>query len=136
MNKNKGFTLLELLVVIGIIAILIAFTSASYSTAQRGGRDARRKSDLKAMQDALEQDYADSSFSYPTTCSDASTNLKSAWPDDPINDATYFYVETCSATTYCICARVEKSGTGNATDDDCGNADWGSGDYFCVGALQ
>ncbi len=73
--KNKhglpaqaGFTLMELLIVIGIIGILISVSVASFSTAQKKGRDARRLGDMKAMQNAFEQYYADHNSSYPATC--------------------------------------------------------------------
>jgi len=52
--KRKGFTLIELLVVIAIIGILATFVVASFTGAQRKGRDARRKSDLDAIKKALE----------------------------------------------------------------------------------
>ena len=59
-NKNrrnqllkKGFTLVELLVVIAIIGVLASFIVASFTTAQRKARDARRKADLNAMKKAL-----------------------------------------------------------------------------------
>jgi prepilin-type N-terminal cleavage/methylation domain-containing protein len=53
-RKSKGFTLIELLVVITIIGILATFIVASFTSAQRKGRDARRKSDLDAVKKALE----------------------------------------------------------------------------------
>lgn len=60
-NKNlkliKGFTLIELLVVISIIGILMAVATVSYINAQQKGRDNKRKSDLKAVQQALELYY-------------------------------------------------------------------------------
>ncbi|HLL60096.1 MAG TPA: prepilin-type N-terminal cleavage/methylation domain-containing protein [Candidatus Nitrosocosmicus sp.] len=64
-SKVKGFTLLELLVVIGIIGILVSMGFASYSTAQKKARDARVKGDLKAIQTSLEQYYSVCGYSYP-----------------------------------------------------------------------
>src|SRR3989344_9590535 len=56
-SNQKGFTLIELLVVITIIALLIGAATVSYTKVQQKGRDTKRKSDLKAIQQALEIYY-------------------------------------------------------------------------------
>lgn len=53
MNK-KGFTLIEVLVAATIIAILASVAIASYSTAAKNSRDAKRKSDFANLAAALE----------------------------------------------------------------------------------
>lgn len=64
-NKNtKGFTLIELLVVIAIIAILSTVVMAGLNSARQKGRDAKRISDVKAVQQALEL-FSDSCQGYP-----------------------------------------------------------------------
>lgn len=62
---KKAFTLLEMLVVIGIISVLVSMGFASYSTVQKKARDAKRQADLKAFQSAMEQCYSINSFAYP-----------------------------------------------------------------------
>lgn len=121
-----GFTLLELLVVISIIGILVAIGSASYSTVQKKGRDARRKEDLKAIQNALEQSYSvDSAYPGGTYPNGISTYMSTAVPTDPKNASAYC-ASTYSTTSYTICADLETDTfTGNCTDND-----------FCVSALQ
>jgi len=64
----RGFTLLEVLVVIAIIGILISMGTAAYTSAQKKSRDSRRSADLKAIQNAFEQYYADNGR-YPTSAS-------------------------------------------------------------------
>ncbi len=62
---QKGFSLIELLVVIGIISILSAIAVPNFMAARERARDAARKSDLKAFQSALElykQDQLTSSY--------------------------------------------------------------------------
>lgn len=131
--KQLGFTLLELLVVIGIIGILVALATVSYSATQVAGRDSRRKQDLVAMQNALEQYYSANTYKYPTTCSDASSYMKSAWPTDPTNDAVYFYDSSCLVDSYCLCATMEKNTSGNSAS----NCNWSGGKtHYCVGNLQ
>lgn len=61
-----GFTLIELLVVISIIAILMAVATVSYANAQQKGRDNKRKSDLKAIQQSLEL-YFQQNGKYPVS---------------------------------------------------------------------
>lgn len=75
-RKARGFTLIELLVVISIIGILIATATVSYSKAQQKGRDARRKMDLKAIQQALDQ-YLGANGRYPPY--DQSTSNEYIW---------------------------------------------------------
>ena len=53
-NGQAGFTLVELLVVVGIIGLLSALVSANVSGARQKARDANRQSDLRTIQTALE----------------------------------------------------------------------------------
>ncbi len=53
-RTESGFTLIELLVVISIIGVLIGIATVSFTGSQKKARDARRKSDLKYYQSALE----------------------------------------------------------------------------------
>lgn len=57
LELSKAFTLIELLVVIAIIGVLMAAATVSYVNAQQKGRDNKRKSDLKGVQQALELYY-------------------------------------------------------------------------------
>lgn len=63
--RGKGFTLVELLVTISILAILTTIALIYYLGTQSRARDARRKSDLTTIQATLEQYHADQSY-YPT----------------------------------------------------------------------
>lgn len=62
--KQKGFTLIELLVVIAIIGILSTLAVVSLNNARLKSRDAKRVSDIKQVQTALELYFADKD-SYP-----------------------------------------------------------------------
>ncbi|MEK7608826.1 MAG: type II secretion system protein [Patescibacteria group bacterium] len=54
LRNKKGFTLIEMLIVIAIIGILSSIVLVGLGPVQRRGRDARRISDLKQVQNALE----------------------------------------------------------------------------------
>ena len=74
--KQRGFTFIEILVSVTIIAVLIAIGVASYASVNRRARDAKRKSDLEQVRSALEQYRADIG-SYPTS----GWSLSSSNPD-------------------------------------------------------
>jgi prepilin-type N-terminal cleavage/methylation domain-containing protein len=52
--KNKGFTLIEILVVVTIIGILASITLLGLGPARRSAQDARRVADLRSVQTVLE----------------------------------------------------------------------------------
>lgn len=54
MKKNKGFTLVELMVVISIIAILTGIITTNLTKSRSKARDAKRVSDVSQLQLALE----------------------------------------------------------------------------------
>lgn len=61
----KGFTLVELLVTITILAIVFGIVITSAAAVRRGSRDDQRQSDLRSIQSALEQYQADQTY-YPS----------------------------------------------------------------------
>ncbi|MDD2680580.1 MAG: prepilin-type N-terminal cleavage/methylation domain-containing protein [Patescibacteria group bacterium] len=65
MNK-KGFTLIELLVVIAIIGLLSTLSVLALNSARARSRDAKRITDIKQIQTALEMYYNDAGV-YPST---------------------------------------------------------------------
>ena len=112
-SYSSGFSLLELLVVISILGILMAMGVAAYSTAQKKGRDAKRRQDIKTIQNALEQYYANNSSSYPSaSCTGMATYFSGAVPIDPKTGSAY--ICNSSATGYCACAILDDTTGGNA----------------------
>jgi type II secretion system protein G len=124
MNK-KGFTLIELIVVIAIIGLLSTLAVVALGSARTKARDAKRLSDIKQVQSALEIYYSDNA-KYPTAvesvvlgtggavCLDNSTAGWSATcsnpymsvvPKDPGSNG-YSYV-SANGTTYSIAGILE-----------------------------
>lgn len=106
---TKGFTLIELLVVIAIIGILSSVVLASLNSARQKSRDARRISDAKQLQLALELAF-DSNGTYPVGDeADAEAvivpEFMPVWPVDPISGADMDFV--ASSTGYVIRAVLE-----------------------------
>ena len=58
-QKQRGFTIVELLIVIVVIAILAAISIVAYNGIQQRGRDSQRKSDIATIQKALELYHID-----------------------------------------------------------------------------
>ncbi|MEI6345770.1 MAG: prepilin-type N-terminal cleavage/methylation domain-containing protein [bacterium] len=108
---QKAFTLIELLVVIAIIGILSSVVLASLNTARAKGRDARRVSDIKQIQLALEL-YADQNLGkYPTALSSVAPTYISTLPKDPSTNNDYFYAAlgATSCTGYHIGGLLEQN---------------------------
>lgn len=124
-KKHSAFTLVELLVVIGIIMILVAVGMMSYANAQKVGRDAKRKADLKQIQAALEMMRADNG-SYIIATNAISTSLLSlttpspyiqSLPADPTS-GNYYYYSSTNGVTYSLCGLLE-----NDHDAELGSCD-------------
>ena len=107
---RRGFTLIELLVVIAIIGLLSSVVLASLSAARTKSRDARRLSDIRQLQTALEMHYNDYN-SYPISNWTNSTAWASAFrtalspympnlPIDPLNDGATPYSGSHSYAYY------------------------------------
>lgn len=111
MNNKKGFTLVELLVVISIIAILSVIGVVIFTNVQKSARDAKRRGDLKAIVNALEI-YRTSNGRYPSLagwfCSDSGPNWISGLssyfasggvPQSPSKNVSHFF-ETTNVAPY------------------------------------
>lgn len=100
MLKKSGFTLVELLVVISIIAILSLIGLTVYTNVQKGARDAKRKADIDAIANAMEANYASGQY-VALIDSMFSSN---AIPQDPIDTTSATVTDnTCpNVCRYCV----------------------------------
>lgn len=97
---RTGFTFIEILVSVTIVAVLVAIGIASYASINRRSRDAKRKSDLEQIRASLEQYRADNGGYPPTVGWIISNPTDSNWigeltpeymdavPVDPINSGS------------------------------------------------
>ena len=107
--SKRGFTIVELLIVIVVIGILAAITVVAFSTAQSRARDSARAADIKSIIKALES-YKVTNGQYPVATPtggsgafEQSTDTPGTFlealvptyfaktPLDPTNDASHYF---------------------------------------------
>ena len=113
-KRNKGFTLVELMVVMAVVGILAGLTLTAFFGARKTARDGQRKADLEQIRSALEM-YRTDEGSYPTTPASLSGYIE--LPSDPVAGRSYYYNK--SGDTYELCAALEIPG-GDSCGGSCG----------------
>src|SRR5688500_20023302 len=88
MKKNaRGFTIIELLIVLTLIVILAAMSMVQCRNSVQRAKEAVLKEDLYRMRDAIDQYYADKN-KYPQTLQDLVSNgYLRELPKDPMTDS-------------------------------------------------
>lgn len=136
LNKRlqKGFTIVELLIVIVVIGILAALVITTYNGIQQKGRNTERNTDLKAVQGQLEAYYA-TNGRYPSNTDLGTTSAsnvtfiqanmkgldKEALRDPKAATGSYALVNgtTATANVYAYEATDDSGGACNNTTTDC-----------------
>ena len=110
---RQGFTLVELLVTLSIMALIMGASLVAFNSSRAVARDGRRKADLEAVRSALEL-YRSDVGAYPANLTLLSPNYISTIPADPVATQSYVYTPVCSTvcSTYTLCATLEIGSTG------------------------
>ena len=120
MNKKKGFTLIELIVTVTIIAILTVVGVVSYSGTSKKARDNRRMADLEKIRVALELYRQGTGSTYPGDWDLLVDNgYIQTIPVGPKGSAigdTYTYTQTGTGYTYTITTTLEETGVYTVTN--------------------
>jgi prepilin-type N-terminal cleavage/methylation domain-containing protein len=77
-KKSKGFTIVELLIVIVVIGILATLVIVTFRGIQQKARDSQRQTDVTALSNAVEEFYASHSY-FPTLADLQSTTFVSTY---------------------------------------------------------
>lgn len=105
MKKNRGFTLIELMIVIAIVGIIMTIAVPNYTEYVMRSRITRATAALSDMRVRMEQFFQDNRL-YPTACNAAPTAAQIALPpaaDNPDFDFTC-PAANLTASTYLLVA--------------------------------
>lgn len=112
---KKGFTLIELMLVIIILGILVSLITGNFLNSLNKGRDARRKGDLEQVQKALEFYYEDQK-AYPASLTfgspftyDTGSGVKTYMTTLPTDPSGHNYKYCISGNKYQLYAYLENS---------------------------
>ena len=88
----RGFTLIEVLIVVTLVIVLAAVGMPTYQNSVQRSKEAVLREDLFRMRDAIDQYYADKT-KYPQTLQDlVSDGYLREIPKDPITDSADTWV--------------------------------------------
>jgi type IV pilus assembly protein PilA len=120
--KNKGFTLVELLIVIGIIAILAGIVIVALNPARQfsQARNTQRWSNVNTLLNAVSQRYADNRGIWPTSADCAA--IPTATTTIATGSGNYDIYD-CIVPTYVSSLPVDPS-NGSFTDSNNYNANY------------
>ena len=121
-SRSRGFTLIELMMTVVIIAILAAIAYPSYNSQIRKGKRAEAKGKLLAASQRLERYYTDNS-TYTTDLAPlfglaSGTTVYSGDNNDP---SSAYQITATALGTIATGYTLTASGNAGWTDSDCGN---------------
>ncbi len=142
-NTQRGFTVVELLIVVVVIAILAAITIVSFNGIQTKTRDSSRDAAARSIRHALEQYKIDNNDQYPL-CSGGSLNIGynstclasllvpkylSSIPRDPSSSVTIDFVTGNGQLSYGLLVRYESKPACKYIVGSTANSGWWGASY-------
>jgi type II secretory pathway pseudopilin PulG len=125
MRKTNCFTVIEVLVSIGIMMTLLGFVVLRFEGSRKLGRDSLRLKDVQNIQNGLERYYLKNG-NYPETLDDLkAADFINEVPQDPTGGETYLYSYCKTGSEYAIMAKLESRNMSLENDVD---KDWPSVD--------
>jgi prepilin-type N-terminal cleavage/methylation domain-containing protein len=118
MITKKGFTLIEMLIVIAVIGVLASLTLPAINNARAKARDTRRISDLHSIRTVLET-YVNEKAVYPKDIYDSTIFNEGVIPNDPLG-GEYMYKKSASGYILGSCLENDRSAdvtSYNSSDD-------------------
>lgn len=124
MGRRGGFTLVEVLVVMAIIGLLIAFSTVAYRATKEAARDAKRRGDLQSVRSALELYRTDcrqypAAVSFGSALSCSGSVYMSPVPQDPRSPSYAYRYEPSGTIAYSLCAYLEQGADSSVSLSRC-----------------
>jgi type IV pilus assembly protein PilE len=112
MSRNKGFTLIELMIALAIVAIISAIAYPAYTKSAMKGRRGEAKAALTQASQALERCYTQYGTYNNAACTEYSAVTGGAYVDT--QNHFYHVTGTVTGTTYTLTATAVSTGPQNS----------------------
>ncbi|MGQ3094172.1 MAG: type II secretion system protein [Roseateles sp.] len=126
MKPARGFTLIELIVVMAIVALLASIAAPRYFNSLQKGKETALLTSLTTMRDAIDQ-YAADKGRYPESLGELATaRYVREVPEDPLTASRETWVELPPPADMQVTGRVwdVRSGAAGRSADGRLYADW------------